>query len=159
MKKAYVDVYKAKQTFRAPLEYVFDWCTDFREDDNKMTGSKTKRTILQKTPRRIVWLVEYKEGGKNREGLRIVWPHPPDSWVLDTCGDRMELGERERGEYKLTRKGKNKTRLDMKFWLSFDSKEHFQDKKEWEKESSEHWDTYAKYLEKDYKDSLAAAKK
>jgi hypothetical protein len=159
LKKSYVDVYKAKKTFKAPLEYVFQWCTDFREDDGKMTGSKRKRTILEKTPTRIVWVMEYKQEGKPRQGLRVVWPHPPDSWTLDTCGDMAEWDERERGEYKLTRKGKNKTRLDMKFWLTYNSKEHFPDKKEWAKETAETWETFASYLEKDYKASLTAAKK
>jgi hypothetical protein len=50
MKKALVEVQNAEKTFKAPLEYVFEWCTDLREDDGKMTGSKRKRTILVKTP-------------------------------------------------------------------------------------------------------------
>ena len=84
MKKTFVETYKVSKTFKAPLDYVFGWCTDFREDDGKMTGSKSKRTFLERTDKRIVWAVEYKEKGKTKEGIRVVWLRSPDSWTLDT---------------------------------------------------------------------------
>lgn len=149
-----METYKISQTFKAPLDYVFGWCTDFREDDGKMTGSKAKTTFLERTDKRIVWVTEYKEKGKPQEGIRVVWLHAPDSWTLDTCGDQRELGE-----YNLTQKGKNKTKLDMKFQISFDSKEEVQDRKKWEKEVDEEWDIFRTHLENDYKESLHAGKK
>jgi hypothetical protein len=154
LKKAFVETYKVSETFKAPLDYVFGWCTDFRDDDEKMTGSKTKRTFLERTDKRIVWVVEYKEKGKPKEGVRVVWLHAPDSWALDTCGDQREVGE-----YNLIQKGKNKTRLDMKFQISFDSKDEVEDRKKWEKEVGEEWDIFRRHLEKDYKESLRAVKK
>jgi hypothetical protein len=153
LKKSFVETYKVSKTFKAPLDYVFEWCTDFREDDGKMTGSKAKRVFLERTDKRVVWVSEYKEKGKAKEGFRVVWLHPPDSWMLDTCGDNRELGE-----YKLTQKGKNKTRLDMKFRISYDSKDEVEDKKKWEKDGSEEWDIFRTHLENDYKDSLQAVK-
>jgi len=153
LKKSFVETYKVSKSFKAPLDYVFGWCTDFREDDGKMTGSKAKRKFIERTDKRIVWSVEYKENGKPVEGIRVVWLHPPDSWSLDTCGDHRELGE-----YNLTQKGKNKTRLDMKFRVSFDSKEEVDDRKKWEKEASEEWDIFRRYLENDYKASQRAGK-
>ena len=153
MKKNFVETYKVSKTFRAPLDFVFAWCTDFREDDGKMTGSSVKRDFLERTKERVVWISEYKEKGKPMQGVRAVWLHPPDSWHLDTCGDQRELGE-----YRLTPKGKKKTRLDMKFMITYDDKHEVVDSKKWEKESREEWDVFADYLEKDYKESLRAAK-
>jgi len=153
LKKTFVETYKASKTFKAPLDFVFGWCTDFREDDGKMTGSKTKREFIERTDKRIVWAVEYKEKGKTKEGIRVVWLHPPNSWSLDTCGDGKEVGE-----YVLTPKGKNKTRLDMKFHLSYDSKDAVEDPKKWEKDASEEWDIFRDYLERNYKASLHAEK-
>ena len=153
MKKAFVETYKASKTFRAPLDYVFQWCTDFREDDGEMVGSKAKRTFVERTDKRIIWVAEYKEKGKNKEGVRVVWLHPPDAWHLDTCGDGREVGE-----YKLAVKGKNKTRLDMKFRISYDSKDEAPDKKKWEKDVDEEWDTFASHLENDYKASAHASR-
>lgn len=148
MKKNFTETYKVSKTFNAPLDFVFHWCTDFREDDGKMTGSKAKRTFLERTEKRIVWAVNYREKGKNREGLRVVWLQPPDAWYLDTCGDGREVGE-----YKLTPKGRDRTRLDMKFRVSYESKDEVEDKKKWERDASDEWDTFARYLEKDYTSS------
>lgn len=148
-----METYKVSKTFKAPMDFVFQWCTDFREDDGTMTGSKAKRTFLEKTDKRVVWITDYKEKGKSREGVRVVWLHPPDSWYLDTCGDGREVGE-----YTLSQKGKNKTRLDMKFHVTFDSKDEIEDKKKWEEDVAEEWDTFGEHLEKDYKASLEAAK-
>ena len=149
LKETAVEVYNISKTFDAPLKFVFDWCTDFREDDGKMVGSKTKQQFLERTEKRIVWVSNYKEEGKTIEGVRVVWLHPPNSWHLDTCGDLRELGD-----YKLTSLGKTRTRLDMVFQISYDDPKDLRDKKEWEKEVLEEWDTYGKYLEKDYKKSV-----
>jgi len=146
MGKPVNQTYRLSATFNAPLDYVFAWCTDFREDDNKMTGSKTRRHILERTKERFVWVVNYKDGGKEKEGIRAVWLHPPDSWHLDTCGDGREVGD-----YKLTRLGKTKTRLDMKFVETYDGPEEVEDKKEWEADGKEHWKIYKKALEADFK--------
>lgn len=54
--KATVKTYELSQTFNAPLDFVFKWCTDFREDDPKMVGSTAKRTFLERTDKRIVWV-------------------------------------------------------------------------------------------------------
>lgn len=153
MKKEFVETYKISQSFKAPLDFVFRWCTDFREDDAKMTGSKAKRTFLERTDKRIVWITQYKEDGKSKEGVRAVWLHAPDSWSLDTCGDQHELGE-----YKLTEKGKNKTRLDMKFQISYSGKNEVEERKKWEKEVGEEWEIFRRHLEDDYRESIRPKK-
>jgi hypothetical protein len=146
MGKPVNQTYRLSATFNVPLDYVFAWCTDFREDDNKMIGSKTRRHFLERTKERFVWVVNYKDDGKDKEGIRAVWLHPPDSWHLDTCGDGREVGD-----YKLTRLGKTKTRLDMKFVETYDSLEEVEDKKEWEADGKKHWAIYKKALEADFK--------
>jgi len=138
--------YKVSETFNAPIEYVFAWCTDFREDDAKYTGSKAVRKILKKGPELVVWHIRYKEGKSFAEGVRAVWLNPPKSWHLDTCGDGREVGD-----YKLTPLGKSKTRLDMKFVVTYDSKKDVEDKDEWEEDGRKHWKIYRKALEADFK--------
>ena len=51
--------YRVKKAFKAPLKFVYDWCTDYREDDNQITGSKAQFKILQKTNRRVIYLRTY----------------------------------------------------------------------------------------------------
>jgi hypothetical protein len=138
--------YRLSETFNAPQEYVFAWCTDFRDDDNKMIGSKTERKILEKSPERVIWRVRYKDGKGFTEGVRAVWLDPPKSWHLDTCGDGREVGE-----YKLKALGKSKTRLDMKFVVTYDGKDEVEDKDEWEADGVKHWKIYKKALEADFK--------
>jgi len=152
MAKAYNKTYKISETFNAPLDYVFSWCTDFREDDSKMVGGKTRRNFLEQTKERVIWTVAYEEDGKKLEGFRVVWLRPPNSWKLDTCGD-----QRERGEYRLKALGKNKTRLDMSFQTTYDDKEDIVPRKDWERDVEKEWATFRRFLEKDYKQSLAAS--
>ena len=144
--------YKLSETFDAPMEYVFKWCTDFREDDNKMIGSKTERIILEKSPQRVIWRVKYKDGKGYAEGVRAVWLHPPSLWTLDTCGDGREVGE-----YRLKALGKSKTRLDMKFAVTYYSKDEVEDKDEWEGDGVKQWKIYKKALEADFKAGRPAA--
>ncbi len=147
MAKPVNQTYKISQKFDAPMEYVFAWCTDFREDDpQKYLGSKTVRKLLEKTPERVIWAVRFKDGKGYAEGIRAVWLNSPKSWHLDTCGDGREVGD-----YKLTSLGKSKTRLDMKFVVTYDSPKEVESKKEWEGDGKKHWKIYRKALEADFK--------
>ncbi len=150
MSRKYVTrTYRLSQTFNAPLGFVYKWCTDFREDDWKYTGSKARRTFLEKSKDKYIWKVRYREGRKTKEGVRVVWFRPPSAWHLDTCGDGREVGD-----YKLTPKGKDRTRLDMVFDVTYDDSRDVESKEEWERDSKEHWKLYAAALERDYKAKL-----
>jgi len=140
--------YKVSKTFKAPLDFCFAWCTDFRVDDNKMTGSKTKRRFLERSRRRFVWVTTYKEGRNPVEGIRAVWLKPPDAWHLDSCGDGRELGD-----YKLTSVGR-RTRLDMVFHVTYDDPKKAEGVREWVQGAKREWDVFGRYLEADYVGSI-----
>lgn len=153
MKTAYTQSYKVSKTFNAPLGFVYAWCTDFREDDPKMVGSKNRRNIHEKTKGRVIWTVDGQNLPTGTDPVRIVWLRPPNAWHLETCGDGSEVGD-----YKLTAIGKTKTRLDMTFTETHGSKSDFQSKQEYVVETLDHWNKYGKYLESDYKKSLKASR-
>lgn len=46
----------------APISFVYDCCTDFRNDDQKMTRNENTRRIPQRTDERIVCVVDYRMG-------------------------------------------------------------------------------------------------
>ena len=150
MKKAFVEAYRVSKTFNAPLGFVYKWCTDFQENDPKMVGSKGRRKIIERSNSRVVWRVISK-GEKGYEGVRVVWLKPPNAWHLDTCGDRSQ-----QGDYKLTRLGKTRTRLDMKFSLAYANAKKVEPRKSWEAGLSSNWDSYGRYLERDYQRYLRA---
>ena len=137
--------FHVSKVINAPLKFVYNWCVDFREDDNKITGSKTKRIILQKTKQRVIYIFTYKRGGKTISGVDIVTLRPPNAWHLDLAGQEDD----EIGDYRLTRFGPRKTRLDMTF------KEKYKianapTKEEDTKQTNEIWDKYIAALERDY---------
>ena len=95
---------------------VHDWCTDYRESDPKITGSKAKRKMPSKETRRhVIYVSAYRSGGKPKIGVNIVTLHPPKRWHLDFVGDEDD----ETGDYRLTRLGPRRTRLDMSFTEHF----------------------------------------
>ncbi len=137
--------YRVTKTVKAPLKFVYDWCTDYRDDDNQITGSKTRFKILQKTSRRVIYLRTVERNGKTMIGVKMVRLYPPKGWYLDQVGE----DEDAIGLYKLTRIGPGKTRLDMTFTEKYKirdapSKQNDKD------ETDQMWDKYVAALEKDY---------
>ncbi len=146
MKKAFVETYHVTKTFNAPLGFVYRWCTDYRSDDPSMLGSKKRRDIIERSKKHVVWRNVTKGKTKGYDGVRVVWLKPPNAWHLDTCGDGREVGD-----YKLTRLGKAKTRLDMKFSETYYSARDVESRKSWMADATSHWNAYGRYLEMDYR--------
>ena len=151
MKGPITKTYKTSETFNAPKDFVFNWCTDFREDDYKMTGSTARRRFLERTKDRIIWVVKYKDGKRSLEGVRAVWLKPPNSWHFDTCGDGREVGD-----YNLSELKNGKTRLDMVFRVTYDDPSEVESQAELTKGGKREWSIFRKFLEKDYKKSGGA---
>jgi hypothetical protein len=137
--------YRVSRIINAPLKFVYNWCTDFREDDNKIGGSRTRRTILQKTKRRVIFMTTQQRRGKTISAVRIVTLHPPNSWHLDKVGMEND----EIGDYRLRRLGPKKTRLDMKFKAKYKIT-HAPTKEKDTEQTNRVWDRYTAALEKDY---------
>ena len=130
---------------KAPVGFVYNWCIDFREDDSKISGSKTRRIVLQKTKRRSVYISAFTWAGRSRYGVNVVTLRPPNRWHLDYVGEEAD----EIGDYRLTKLGPGRTRLDMTF------KEKYKirgapTRKEEMKHTNEIWDRYVAALERDY---------
>lgn len=148
MKTSYSETYKLSKTFAAPLDFVYAWCTDYREDDAKMLGSKLRRAFHEKTKERVIWTITGKDLPAGIDPVRVVWLRPPNAWHLETCGDEVLVGD-----YKLTAVGKGRTRLDMTFTQTHSSKKEVRDKKTFVHGTLDHWNHYARFLERDYKRS------
>ena len=137
--------YRVMKIINASLKFVFNWCTDYREDDNELTGSKAQFKILQKTGRRVVYLRTFELNGRTLIAVKMVTLRPPKAWCLDQVGEDEDVI----GVYRLTRAGPEKTRLDMKFTEKYKigdppTKEQDRD------QTDQMWDKYVAALEKDY---------
>ena len=137
--------YHISKTIHAPLRFVYDWCTDYRESDPRITGSKYKRKILMKTKHRVVYVSSYRNRSEMRSAVDVVTLHPPNAWHLDFIGDEDD----ETGDYALSSLGPRKTKLNMTFTAHYkivNAPSKAQDAKQ----TREVWNKYAAALERDY---------
>lgn len=139
--------YRFSKIIEAPLPFVYDWCTDFREDDAGLTGSQTKTKILEKTKTRVIMADSYMEKGKPMESVSVVSLKPPTAWHLDFAGN---AAEQEVGDYKLTRLGTNKTRLNMEFTITYGPGRKVPSKEDQIEGSNKFWDKLIVHLLDDY---------
>jgi len=137
--------YHVSKSINAPLKYVYDWCTDYREDDNRITGSKTQFRILQKTNRRVIYLSTSKWHGKAMVAVKMVTLRPPKAWYLDQVGRVEDVV----GVYTLTRLGPEKTRLNMRFTEKYKLR-GAPSKEQDRNDVAQMWNKYVAALEKDY---------
>jgi hypothetical protein len=140
-------VVRVSKTINAPIRFVFNWCTDYREDDPQLTNSKNeRRIILEKTKKRVVFATVYTtEDGNQRVGANFVTLKPPTSWHLEFFGQRYS----ETGEYELSRLGKDKTKLNMVFKEEIKT-DKFPSADEIADMTSKDWDLFVEALEKEY---------
>ncbi|MGA2972667.1 MAG: hypothetical protein ABSE39_08615 [Candidatus Bathyarchaeia archaeon] len=144
--KPTVQTYHVSKVLHAPLSFAFKWCTDYREDDPRIIGSKNRRSILEKTKGRVIYTNRYKSGGKTMNAVNIVTLKPPRAWYLDSRGDEDD----EIGEYRLTGLGPRRTRLDMTF-VEYWKIRNYPGRAEYLSDIHRIWDKYATALEKDYR--------
>ena len=135
----------ASKVIHAPVRFVYGWCTDYRETDTRITGSKAKRKILMRNNHRVLLAITYPSRGKTRSAVEVVTLYPPKAWHLDFVGDEDD----ETGDYVLSSLGPKKTRLDMTFM------EHYKvanapSQRQDTASINELWDKYVAALEKDY---------
>ena len=64
--------YGLSKVIEAPLPFVYEWCTDFREDDADLTGSQSKTRILEKTKTRVIMTDSSMNKGKLVESVSVV---------------------------------------------------------------------------------------
>jgi hypothetical protein len=137
--------YHISKMIKAPLKFVYNWCVDFREDDPEIWGSKTRRIILQKTKRRVIYVSTHRRGGKTTSAVRIVTLRPPNAWHLDLFGQEND----EIGDYHLTSLDPRKTRLDITFKVKYKIANAPTKEKDTE-QTNEVWDKYVTALERDF---------
>ena len=145
-KRIKTGTYKFSKIINAPLRFVYDWCTDYREDDYKLTGSKSRRTFLEKSKRLVIYAIRYPVGREIRQAVNLVTLRPPRAWHLDSYGQEGNTF----GDYRLTKLGPERTRLNMVFKEEW-KVSRIPSRTEYMRDGDRLWDRYTAALEKDYK--------
>ena len=139
------NVISVSKVINAPLPFVYNWCTDYRPDDGKLTGSKARRVVLSKTRHQAIYLETFRRNGKPMSAVNIVSLKAPTRWHLDYLGQDAD----ETGEYKLTRRGPKKTELEMRFRVKYKTS-GAPTMSEDIRQTNLVWDKYIEALEKEY---------
>ena len=108
-------LYEFRSRFRAPLAFVFRWCTDYTPDDPRLEGDDYVRRILRKGRRRVVYqdLEDLSDGW--RWSHVVVDLHPPLGWHAEITGSHRdwsidyELSRLPHGITELHFRGKRRT--------------------------------------------------
>jgi hypothetical protein len=135
-------------TFRAPLDFVYRWCTDYSPEDPALEGEKFSRKVLEHTRRRAVFedLEETPTGWNWSHD--VVTFHPPRAWELLERGNRSEAI----AVYHLSERGDGRVELDLR-WRRRDlvPPERRITKAERERNSTIAWQRFARALERDFR--------
>ncbi|MCI4327694.1 MAG: hypothetical protein L3K16_08715 [Thermoplasmata archaeon] len=143
-------VYEIRSQFRAPLPFVFRWCTDYTPSDPKLEKEKFTRRVLRKGGRTAVYEDLFDTPKGWMWSHQVVTLRPPNRWHADASGSHrfwsldyelMALPEGGtelylRGERRATPLGgKNPPRARL------------------ERELRTSWSNYGRALERDYRAS------
>jgi hypothetical protein len=141
------------KVIRAPLPFVYAWCTDFREDDHKITGERKKISVLEKRKTRYIISVRDDKGRSPSYAAKIVTLQPPNAWHLDWIGDEDD----ENADYRLSRV-RHGTRLNVRFNVKSKVR-NAANKVEWKRHANYVWDKYVAALEHDFSKGRRSARR
>jgi hypothetical protein len=141
--------YHVRATFRAPLPYVFSWCTDFAKDDAHREKERYTRKIISRSPGRIIFedLVDSPKGWNwARHDVTLF---APDRWHSDSVGSHRSVWI----DYTLTALGPERTQLDLRWRREPTALGAPVAKAVMERSTTQGWKNFARALEQDYRRS------
>ncbi|MGA9840049.1 MAG: hypothetical protein WBF81_01595 [Thermoplasmata archaeon] len=139
--------FHSQAVFRAPLPFVFSWCTDFDPGDARREREDYMRRVIARTSRRVVY-EDLSDDGKGWSWSRhVVRLDPPAHWHSDSIGSHRSLSL----DYVLTPLAADRTRLDLR-WRRRPTAIGLQkvSKRKVESGTNAAWRNFARELEKDY---------
>jgi len=109
--------YRVSLTFRAPLAFVYRWCTDYTPKDGRYSGEDRslglRRRIVRRSRRRVVFENVFDVGEGWGWERHVVSLSPPDRWRSVGKGNYQESVL----DYRLTAMSPRRTKFTMR-WRS-----------------------------------------
>ena len=137
--------YGITMTLEVPVDYAYAWLTDFRSEDPRIIGDPYPRHIIRKNKGSFLWIQHYERDGQEREGVRLVTLKPPNAWHNEALTDEKESIL----DYRLTRLGRDSTKLTIKVRVSFKARPEA--RADLERNLTRIWEKYKEALEKDFR--------
>jgi hypothetical protein len=147
--------YEAHAEFRAPMDFVFRWCTDYTPEDSKLEKEAYQRRILRRSPREVV----YEDLDDTPDGWfwahHVVRLHPPDRWHSDSVGSHRLYSL----DYRLTPLSGNRTRLTLRARRRrYGVGGKNPSVRTWKRHTETLWKNFARELERDYRKARRAGR-
>jgi hypothetical protein len=140
--------YEVRATFRAPLGFVYRWCTDYTPKDARYERDEYDRRILHRSPREVIYedLYSTKQGWVwSRHVVRLF---PPNRWHSDSVGSHRAASL----DYRLSRLPGNRTQLTLKAHRRpYGIGAKNPPKSQWERYVAKSWKNFGQALEQEYK--------
>jgi hypothetical protein len=144
-------IYEIHATFRAPLGFVYRWCTNYTSDDARLEGDDYERKILRRSKQEVVY--EDLKGGKDGWfwARHVVRLDPPDHWHSDSIGSHRAYSL----DYRLSERPGGRTELVLRARRrQYGVGVKNPPKGPWERNVTKAWRTFGRNLERDYARSL-----
>ena len=140
-----------RKVIRAPLRDVYRWCTDYREDDDRLTNDiyHYRARIVLREPRRLVRVITTPGRDPNRNtDVEIITLSPPDRWRLE----KMSVTDDESASYRLRRLGPARTSLGIVIHRRW-KVARIPDRRRYRRLFNRVWDRYVALIESDQGDA------
>ena len=145
--------YVVKARFRAPLEFVYRWCTDYTPEDARHEAEAYERRILRRTSREVV----YEDLADTPNGWawsrHVVELDPPDHWHSRSVGSHRAIDL----DYRLAPRADGGTELTLiarRRPTPVGGRNA--SKAAWERSVAASWRLFARSLERDYRAAQAS---
>jgi len=143
---------RISKVVEAPLKFVYQWCTDFRDDDGKLSTSKPRFKTLRPAPDRVLRIrLSNAKAGTPDIAVDLVRLMPPNAWHVDQI-DETDLAA---VDYRLSPHGPNKTRVTLDITERWMTPRH-PDRREYLESTGHYWDRLVAAIEKRYRSGQPA---
>lgn len=143
-------VYEFRTTFRAPLNFVFRWCTDYTPADARLEKDDYTRKILAKGPRKVVYEDLYDGPAGWSWSRHVVDLHPPNRWHSASTGNHRTWDL----EYELGAETPERTSFSLRGARTpTDLGAQNPSKSDMERDLRKVWANFGRALERDYRAS------
>jgi hypothetical protein len=143
--------YEIRATFRAPLDFVYRWCTDYTPQDGRYEKEEYDRRILRRSRRDVTFedLYDTKDGWYwARHVVRLL---PPNRWRSESVGSHSAYSL----DYRLSALPGNRTQLTLRARRRPDGiGGKNPPKSQWERSVTASWRNFGRSLERDFRKTI-----